>query len=158
MPVAFVFSELGQQVVSGLASGSVYASLALALVIIHRSTGVINFAQGEMAMFATYIAWTLDVNHGFTFWGAFFATLAISFVGGVAIQRAVIAPIQGASVLTIVIVTIGLILVLNGAATWLWTGEVRAFDSPFPTRTVDVGGVAISLQDVGTLAVVVGVV
>ena len=158
MPVAFAFSELGQQVVSGLASGAVYAALALAVVLIHRSTGVINFAQGEMAMFATYIAWTLDVNHGFPFWGAFFATLAISFVGGVAIQRAVIAPIQRAPVLTIVIVTIGLILVLNGAATWLWTGEVRAFDSPFPTRTVDVGGVAISLQDVGTLAVVLGVV
>ncbi len=158
MPVAFVFSEFMQQVVSGLASGSIYASLALALVIIHRSTGVINFAQGEMAMFATYIAWTLQVNHGFPFWGAFFATLAIAFLGGVVIQRTVIAPIQGASVLTIVIVTIGLILVLNGLATWIWTGEVRAFHSPFPTRTVDIGGVAISLQDVGTFGVVLGFV
>ncbi len=158
MPVAFAFSELGQQVVSGLASGSIYASLALALVIIHRSTGVINFAQGEMAMFATYIAWTLDVNHGFPFWGAFFATLAISFLGGVVIQRTVIAPIQRSSVLTIVIVTIGLILILNGLATWIWTGEVRAFDSPFPTRTVDIGGVAVSLQDVGTFGVVLAFV
>jgi branched-chain amino acid transport system permease protein len=158
MPLAFSSPEFFQQVVSGLASGSIYASLALALVIIHRSTGVINFAQGEMAMFTTYIAWTLHANHGFSFWAAFFATLAIAFAGGVAIQRVVIAPIQGGSLLTVVIVTIGLILIFNGLATWLWSGEVRAFDSPFPTRTVDVGGVAISLQDVGTLAVVLGAV
>jgi branched-chain amino acid transport system permease protein len=57
-----------------------------------------------------------------------------------------------------VIVTIGLLLVLNGAATWIWTGEVRAVESPFPTRTIDVGGVAISLQDLGTIAVSIGVV
>ena len=151
-------AEFFQQVVSGLASGAIYASLALALVLIHRATGVINFAQGEMAMFTTYIASALMVSHDFPYWGAFFATLAIAFVGGLALQRIVIRPIERASILTVVIVTIGLVLIFNGLASWIWTGEIRAFPSAFPNDTVTVGGVAISIQDVGTIGVVVGLV
>jgi branched-chain amino acid transport system permease protein len=147
-----------QQVVSGLASGGIYASLALALVLIHRATGIINFAQGEMAMFTTFILWSLTENHGWPYWPAFVATLILAFVGGVAIHRFVIRPVERGSVLTIVIVTIGLLLIFNGAATWIWTGEVRAVESPFPTRTIDVGGVAISLQDLGTIGVTIAVV
>jgi branched-chain amino acid transport system permease protein len=147
-----------QQVVSGLASGGIYASLALALVLIHRATGIINFAQGEMAMFTTFILWTLTANHDWPYWPAFAATLAFAFVGGLGIHRFVIRPVERGSVLTIVIVTIGLLLILNGAATWIWSGEVRAVESPFPTRTIDIGGVAISLQDLGTIAVSFGVV
>ncbi|MBA2462794.1 MAG: branched-chain amino acid ABC transporter permease [Actinobacteria bacterium] len=147
-------TEFFQQVVSGLALGAIYASLALALVLIHRATGVINFAQGEMAMFTTYIAWTLTTNHGLDKWLAFAATLVIAFLGGVAIQRTVIRPIERASVLTIVIVTIGLVLVFNGAAAWIWTAEVRFFPSLFPNDTISVGGVAISEIDLGTIAVV----
>ena len=70
------FADFMQQVVSGLASGGIYALLALALVIIHRSTGVINFAQGEMATLSTYIAWTLTFNHDWSYWPAFVATLS----------------------------------------------------------------------------------
>ncbi len=147
-----------QQVVSGLASGAIYAALALALVLIHRATGVINFAQGEMAMFTTYIASALMVSHGFGYWPAFAATLAIAFVGGLALQRIVIRPIERAPILTIVIVTIGLLLIFNGLASWIWTGEIRAFPSAFPNDTIDVGGVAISVQDLGTIGVVLGLV
>jgi branched-chain amino acid transport system permease protein len=147
-----------QQVVSGLASGGIYGSLALALVLIHRATGIINFAQGEMAMFTTYIAWTLNEHHGFSYWPAFIATLVIAFAGGIGIHRFVIRPVEGGSDLTIVIVTIGLVLVLNGAATWIWGGEVRAVESPFSSRTIDIGGVAISVQDIGTIAVSLGTV
>jgi branched-chain amino acid transport system permease protein len=151
-------AEFFQQVVSGLASGAIYAALALALVLIHRATGVINFAQGEMAMFTTYIASALMVSHDFPYWVAFFATLAIAFVGGVGLQRIVIRPIERASILTVVIVTIGLVLIFNGLASWIWTGEIRPFPSAFPNDTVNVGGVAISIQDVGTIGVVVGLV
>ena len=141
-----------QQVVSGLATGSIYASLALALVVIYRSTEVINFAQGEMAMFTTYIAWQLNA-WGISYWPMFFLTLAIAFVGGVAIERTIIRPVEHANVLTIVIVTIGLLVVLNGLAGWIWTPELKGFPSPFPTETVEVGGVHISKQDVGIFAV-----
>ncbi|MEJ7792167.1 MAG: branched-chain amino acid ABC transporter permease [Gaiellaceae bacterium] len=147
-------TEFFQQVVSGLALGSIYAALALALVLIHRATGVINFAQGEMAMFTTYIAWTLTTNHGWNDWLAYAATLALAFIGGVGIQRIVIRPVERASILTIVIVTIGLVLVFNGAAAWIWTAEVQFFPSPFPNETVSIGDVAISVIDLGTIAVV----
>ena len=147
-----------QQVVSGLASGGIYGSLALALVLIHRATGVINFAQGEMATFSTYILWTLTQNHGWPYWPALALTLAVSFAGGLGVHQLVVRPVERGSVLRVVIVTIGLLLLLNGAMTWLWTGEVRSVHSPFPTRTIDVGGVAISIQDLGTIGVSIGVV
>jgi branched-chain amino acid transport system permease protein len=95
-----------QQVVSGLATGGIYASLALALVMIYQATDVVNFAQGEMAMFTTYLAWTM-LNAGVPYWAAFFATLVIGFVGGLLIERIVIRPVEHAPILTIVIVTIG---------------------------------------------------
>jgi branched-chain amino acid transport system permease protein len=147
-----------QQVVSGLASGGIYGSLALAIVLIHRATGVINFAQGEMATFSTYIAWTLTTNHGFSYWPAFAVTLLVSFAGGFGIHQVVIRPVERGPQIRVVIITIGLLLVLNGLMTWIWSGEVRAVASPFPTRTIDVGGVAISLQDIGTIAVSLGTV
>ena len=151
-------SEFFQQVVAGLGSGAIYAALALALVLIHRATGVINFAQGEMAMFTTYIAWTLIENHGWSYWPAFVVTLAFAFVLGLSVQRAVIAPVSNASVLTVVIMTIGLVLTFNGLASLIWSAEIRAFPSPFPNETWEIGGVSISQQDVGTFGVVVGLV
>ncbi len=143
-----------QQVVSGLGSGAIYGALALALVLIHRATGVINFAQGEMAMFTTYIAWALMEHHGWSYWPAFVVTLLFAFALGLGIQRVVIAPVANASVLTIVIMTIGLVLIFNGLAPLIWSAEIRAFPSPFPNETWQVGSVSISQQDVGTLAVV----
>src|SRR5438093_8418494 len=97
----FTVSDVAQQVVSGLSTGGIYASLALAIVIIYRSTRVINFAQGELATFSTYIAFWLIHDHGWPYWGAFFATLAMSFAGGVLLQRTVLRPVEGAAVLTI---------------------------------------------------------
>ena len=97
--VASAFTDFAQQVVSGLALGGVFAALALALVIIHRSTGVINFAQGEMATVSAFIAWTLTFNHGWSYWPAAAATLVLSFVGGVAIHRVVIRPVERGNVL-----------------------------------------------------------
>jgi branched-chain amino acid transport system permease protein len=146
-------TEFFQQVVAGLASGGIYALLALALVLIHRATGVINFAQGEMATFSTYILWTLTANHAWPYWPAFFVVLVVSFAGGFAIHQTIIRPVERGSVLRVVIVTIGLLLLLNGLMTWIWTGEVRAVQSPFPAETIEIGGVAISIQDLGTIAV-----
>ena len=145
-------AAFAQQVVSGLATGAIFASLALALVIIYRSTHVVNFAQGEMAMFTTYIAWDL-MDRGVPYWPAFALTLAIAFVGGVAVERVLIRPVEQASPLTIVIVTIGLLITLNGLAGWIWSAEVKSFESPFPNRTFEIAGVAISVQDIGTLCV-----
>jgi len=147
-----------QQVVAGLATGGVYALLALALVLIYRATGIINFAQGEMAMFSTYILWTLTVNHGWPYWPAFAFMLLVSFAGGAGIYQVVIRPNSGSSVLRVVIVTIGLLILINGLAQFIWTGEVRAIQSPFPAGTVDIGGVVIAWSDVGTIVTSIGIV
>jgi branched-chain amino acid transport system permease protein len=157
MLLAFDWTQLAQQIVIGLASGGVWATLAVALVLIYRSTGVINFAQGEMAMFSTFVAWSL-VDHGLSYWGAFLLTVAISFAGGVAVERAVIRPVERASVLTVVIVTLGLFFVVNGAARWIWSPETRSLPNAFSTRPIDVAGVAFSIQDLGTIAVSLGAV
>jgi branched-chain amino acid transport system permease protein len=145
-------AEFMQQVVSGLAQGSIYASLALALVLIYRATDVLNFAQGEMATFTTYVAWSL-MDNGLSFWPAFAITLVFAFIGGAAVERVLIRPVEHRPEIVIVIVTIGLLIALNGLTGWIWGPEVKAFDSPFPLRTIDVGGVVISLQDLGVLAV-----
>jgi len=145
-------AEFWQQVVAGLASGGIYASLALAVVLIYRSTGVINFAQGEMATFATYLALTF-INHGLSFWPAFWLTLLCAFAGGVAVERVVIRPVENRPVLTVVIVTIGLLILVNGLTNWIWGGAVRKFPSPFSTRPIHVAGVAFSIQDIGIIGV-----
>jgi branched-chain amino acid transport system permease protein len=145
---AFTWTEFAQQLAAGIREGSVYAGLALALVIIYRSTRVINFAQGEMATFSTFIAWSL-MNQGLSFWAAFPIVLAIAFTGGVAVERIIIRPVENASVLTIVIITLGLALLLNGLMSMIWGGQNRQFHGPFSTRTIDLGGVPISVQDIG---------
>ena len=152
MALAFAWSEFFQQITSGLAAGAIYASLALALVLIYRATDVVNFAQGEMATFTTYIAWTL-MHHGLSYWLAFALTLLIAFAGGISIERIVIRPVENRPEIAIVIVTIGMLIAINGLTGWIWGAEVKAFDSPFPNETVEVGGVVISEQDIGTFCV-----
>jgi branched-chain amino acid transport system permease protein len=142
--------QLLQQIFSGLAAGSIYASLALALVMIYRATDLVNFAQGEMAMFSTYIAWTL-VNAGLPFWLAFLLTLAVSFAGGMIIERVVIRPVENAPVLAAVIVTIGLLLIFNSVAGWIYTYTVQDFPSPFPDRPVF--GALMTTRDLGVVGV-----
>ena len=123
--------EFALQVFSGLASGIIYGSVALALVMIYQATHHINFAQGEMATFSTFIAWWL-IQRGWPYWGAFFATVALSFAGGLLIQRTILRPIEKAPVMTNVIVFIGLLLVFNALSGWIFDHTIKSFDSPFP--------------------------
>src|SRR5258705_11130285 len=122
-----------QQVVSGLATGGIYASVALALVMIYQATDVVNFGQGSMAMFATYICWAM-LNAGMPYWGAFAATIVIAFVGGVVVERVVIRPVENAPILSIVIVTLGLLVIFTSLAGWIWTYVQKSFPSPFPAK------------------------
>jgi branched-chain amino acid transport system permease protein len=142
--------QLLQQIFSGLAAGAIYASVALALVMIYRATDLVNFAQGEMAMFSTYIAWTL-VTAGLPFWLAFLITLVVSFAGGMAIERVLIRPVENAPVLAAVVVTIGLLLIFNSVAGWIYSYTVQDFPSPFPDRPVF--GALMTTRDLGVIAV-----
>jgi branched-chain amino acid transport system permease protein len=152
-----LIQSFSQQVVSGIASGAIYASLALALVLIYRAMDVANFAQGEMAMFATFIAYTLITQLHLPYLLAFAITILLAFAGGVVVERAVIRPFEGAPVLTLVIVTLALLSIFNGLAGLIWGYVFKTFDSPFPARSVQLGGVFIGIQDLGVIAVTLAV-
>ena len=152
-----LIQSFSQQVVSGIASGAIYASLALALVLIYRAMDVANFAQGEMAMFATFIAYTLITQLHLPYLPAFAITILLAFAGGVVVERAVIRPFEGAPVLTLVIVTLALLSIFNGLAGLIWGYVFKTFDSPFPARSVQLGGVFIGIQDLGVIAVTLAV-
>jgi branched-chain amino acid transport system permease protein len=142
-----------QQFVSGLATGGIYASIALALVMIYQAIHHINFAQGEMAMFSTYIAWAM-INAGMPYWAAFFLTVAISFVGGLLIERFIIRPVENAPVLSLIIVTLGLLVILNSVAGWIWTYTIKPFSSPFPAQPLKlIGGTTVRMHDIGAIVV-----
>src|SRR5260221_11459682 len=117
------------QVFSGLATGGIYASLALALVMIYQSTNHINFAQGEMAMFSTYLAWSM-INGGMPYWWALLLTVLISFVVGVVIERIIIRPGEDAPVLSVVTAFIALSVIFTSVAGWIFTSPIRPFTSP----------------------------
>jgi branched-chain amino acid transport system permease protein len=140
--------QLFAQILSGLATGGIYASVALALVMIYQATHLVNFAQGEMAMFATYIAWSL-MQAGMPYWVAFFLTVILAFLGGVLIERVIIRPVENAPVLSVVIVFIGLLVIFNSIAGWIYTFTIKPFPSPFPSEPV----FGISSHGLGSIAV-----
>ncbi|HEY4027687.1 MAG TPA: branched-chain amino acid ABC transporter permease [Candidatus Dormibacteraeota bacterium] len=157
LAAASVAQGVVQQIVSGLATGGVYASLALALVLIYRSMEALNFAQGEMAMFSTFIAWTLITQVHLNYYLAFALTIAISIAGGVLIERTIIRPVEKAPPLTVVLVTLGLFFVVNGLAGLIWQYVIKAFPGPpgLPRVPLSAGGVFIGVQDLFLIGVTV---
>ena len=129
-----------QQLASGLANGAIYACVALALVMIYVSTDHLNFAQGEMAMFSTYISWQL-MAWGLSFWVAFILAVLISFVLGVLIERIILRPLHNAPVLSVVVVFIGLLAICNSMAGAIWSYLIKEYPSPFPKSTFGFAGV-----------------
>jgi branched-chain amino acid transport system permease protein len=138
------------QVLAGLATGGIYASLALALVMIYQATHLVNFAQGEMAMFATYFAWSL-INAGVPYWPAFLLTVVFAFVLGVVIERVIIRPVENAPVLAVVVVFIALLVILNSVTGWIFTYTIKPFPSPFPAEPIF--GKYITSHDGGAIGV-----
>ncbi|HEY6513355.1 MAG TPA: branched-chain amino acid ABC transporter permease [Burkholderiaceae bacterium] len=118
------------QIFSGLANGCIYGSIALALVMIYQATHHLNFAQGEMATFSTFIAWAL-IQKGMPYWVAFALTFGLSFAAGLLVQRVILRPMEKAPVLTNVCVFIGLLLIFNAFSGWFFDHTVKAFPSPF---------------------------
>jgi branched-chain amino acid transport system permease protein len=129
-----------QQIASGLANGAIYACVALALVMIYVSTDHINFAQGEMAMFSTYISWQL-MDWGANYWVAFVVAVLLSFVMGVVVERVILRPLHNAPVLSIVVVFIGLLAIFNSTAGSIWSYLIKEFPSPFPKSSFGIAGV-----------------
>jgi len=141
------------QVLAGLATGGIYACLALAVVMIYQAIDHLNFAQGEMAMFSTFIAWQL-IELGTPYWIAFVATIAVSFVAGVLIERILFRPIHNAPVLSHIVVFIALFGILNSLAGFIWDFNVKNFPTPFGSRPL-LGTGLISSHDAGMIGVTI---
>src|SRR5579862_1455476 len=139
------------QVLSGIASGGIYASVALALVMIYQATHHINFAQGEMATFSTYVALSL-IGAGLSYWTAFFAALVISFAMGVLIERVLMRPMANAPILSFVGIFIGLLLIFNSISGWIFGYTIKTFPSPFEGGKPLLGGF-VSPHELGATAV-----
>ena len=146
--------EFLHQVLSGIASGGIYASVALALVMIFQATHHVNFAQGEMAMFSTYVALAL-IEAGVPYWGAFAITVLLSLAMGAAIQRVLLTPMAGSPVLASVGVFIGLLLIFNSTAGWLFGTTLKPFPTPFEGPPL-FGGF-VTRHDLGSTAVTLAV-
>src|SRR5216683_809830 len=145
--------EFLEQVISGIAAGGIYASLALALVLIYRAMGLINFAQGEFAMFTAFICWALLQGAQLPFALAVAIAVGLGAAGAFAIERLIVRPFERASPLIILIVTLALFEIVNSVAGFIWGYTPRSFPSPFPARPLDVGGILISIQDAAIIGV-----
>ena len=142
---------LAHQVIAGIATGGIYASVALALVMIYQATHHVNFAQGEMATLSTFIAWSM-VQAGMPYWVAFFGTVVVSFVIGVLVERILLRPVQNAPVLTHVGVFIGLLLIVGNLTGWVFGYTTKVFPSPFSSERPILGGL-VSAHELGSTAV-----
>jgi branched-chain amino acid transport system permease protein len=146
------------QLLEGIQAGAIYASLAIALVLVYKTTGILNFAQGEMALFSTYLVWKFTM-WDLPVWLAIVLGMAVSFIGGALIERIVIRPVERSAPLVIVIVTIGLFLALNSLTQLAFGNETEQLASAYAQKTWRPGSVQISsntLVLVGTLAIECG--
>ena len=142
---------LVHQIFSGLATGGIYASVALALVMIYQATHLVNFAQGELAMFSTYIAWSL-LQVGVPYWAAFFMTATGAFVLGVLVERIIVRPVENSPILSVVIVFIGLLITFNSLAGWIFSYTIKPFPSPFPAQPL-FGNSYVSSHELGSIGI-----
>ncbi|MGW0810900.1 branched-chain amino acid ABC transporter permease [Nonomuraea sp. NPDC002799] len=146
-----------QQVIDGMTTGSIYGALALALVLVYRSTGMINFAQGQMAVLSTYLAWAMT-QAGVPIVPAVVLAIVIAILVGAAVERLLIRRFEGRDHLTTIIVTVGLLTTFNGVVIWLWGADLKTIPSLFPARDLSVGTMRFTLQDIGIVGVLIAVI
>jgi branched-chain amino acid transport system permease protein len=151
--MGFDWEEFAQLTITGIATGSVFSLLALAIVLIFRSTGILNFAQGEIALFTTYICWSLMTT--MPFWPAFMLVILIAFFIGAILERFVMRPVEQAPVLNSVIVTLGLFTLFNGLTLYIWGAAPKGFGpfSIFEGEPFCAGEVCLGRLNLGVIVV-----
>ena len=142
---------LSNQILAGIATGAIYACMALAVVMIYQAVDHLNFAQGEMAMFSTFMAWQM-MQWGVPYWAAFVLTLIISFAGGIIIERLLFKPLAKAPVLTNVAGFIALFAIVNSVAGLIWDFTIKQFPTPFGSAPF-LGSQLISTHQAGMIGV-----
>ncbi len=124
---------------NGVSNGAIYAAVAIAFVLIWRATRVVNFAQGGLLMVTTFIAFSVNEATG-SYWLAFFVALVSGFLLGAVVERLLIRPVEGGPPINAVIVTIGLLILLQALAGMIWGGTPRSFPPAFSIQGYVVGG------------------
>ena len=140
-----------QQVLAGLANGAIYALMALAVVMIYQAIDHLNFAQGEMATFSTFIAWQL-IAWDQPYWVAFAISVIVSFVAGILVDRVLFRPINKAPILSQLVAFIALFSILNSVDGEIWNFTIKTFPTPFGREPL-FGGRLISTHEVGMIGV-----
>lgn len=144
---------LVQQIISGLAVGSLYALAALGLVLIYKTSDVVNFAQGEMAMITTFVSFTLMAKNGFPYSVSFPIALSFAFLFGILVERIFLRPVQNASILSQIILTLGLYMVFRGTAGFIWGHDPRSFPAAIEGEPIKFSNWVISPHDLFVLAI-----
>lgn len=142
---------------NGITTGTIYAAVALALVLVWRATRVVNFAQGGMLMVTTFIAYSTIHRTG-SYWVGFFVALGAGFILGALVERLLIRHVESAPPLNVVIVALGLLVFLQAIAGMIWGGTPRSFPSPFSIRGYQVGNTTLLFtpSDLFTVCAVIG--
>jgi branched-chain amino acid transport system permease protein len=143
---------LSNQILAGIATGAIYACMALALVMIYQAIGQLNFAQGEMAMFSTFMAWQM-IDWGAPYWAVFVLTLMLSFAGGVVIERLLFRPLAKAPILTNLAGFLALFAIINSVAGLIWDFTIKPFPSPFGSSPF-LGSRLVSTHQAGMIGVI----
>jgi len=138
--------SLIQLVVTGLATGAIYALIALGMVLIFKSTGVFNIAQGQLLLVGAFICFTLSSRLGVPFWAAILLTLPCAFLLGLLIERLCLRPMIGKPLLGVIIMTLGLASLLKGLTVTIWGPQTRSFPAYLPSEPLHIGKVYISYE------------
>jgi len=138
---------------TGLTLGMVYAAFALALVLIWRSTRIVNFAQAPMAMITTYVALVV-IDAGYSYWIGFAVALVAGLVLGAVVERVVVRPVEGKSEINAVILTLGLFIVIHALAAVIFGSRYRSFPAPFGLRGFQVGELNLAITGFGIFTIV----
>ena len=147
---------IGQLIMTGIVAGSIYALVALAMSLTYKSSEVANFAQGEMAMFSTYVAFVMLATYQLPFWVAFGGSLLFAFLLGLFLHLAIIRRAKDPNVLNLLIITLGFQVFLYGLAGWKWGSEQRVLKIPVSqTETVEFAGLIISQLNLATILVAI---
>ncbi len=147
--------EFVEFTLEGVSSGMIYAAIALSLVLIWRGTRVLNYAQGGMAMFTAYVALEVIYRTG-NYWLGFAAALAAGLVLGAVLERAIVRPVTSKPPLNAVIVTIGLLIFIEGLAGVFFGASFRSFPTAYSINGLSLGSVALGItrNDLFTAAAV----
>ena len=139
------------QILAGISTGAIYACMALAVVMIYQAIDHLNFAQGEMATFSTFVSWQL-MQWGMSYWAAFVISLVFAFVGGLALERVLFRPLAKAPILTNVAGFIALFAIINSSTGLIWDFTIKQYPTPFGSAPF-LGSQLISTHQAGMIGV-----